>query len=210
MDGSPDTTESSPQMTDSRDSSGFRRRLRARISAGLILVLPIWATVLVVSFVFRIMRDASLWLVEAFLLSPAGRPLLESWGISAEQLSTEGLDALPVLIAWAIGLAAVGLTIVLLYTLGTVTTNVVGKRVVSVGEMLVDRAPFIKVIYQSSKKVLETFTSESAKSFQQVVLVPFPSRESHTIGFVTNVGRNIEGEQLYSLFVPTVPNPTTG
>jgi uncharacterized membrane protein len=157
------------------------------------------------------MRDASLWLVEAFLFSEIGQPLLTSWEVSSEQLAEEGLDALPVLIAWGIGLVSVVLTIVLLYTVGGVTTNVVGKRVVRAGETLVDRLPFVKVIYQSSKQVLETFTTGSTRAFQRVVLVPFPTKESHTVGFVTHVGKDANtGESLYSLFVPTVPNPTTG
>ena len=203
-----------PRPTTHREVGGWaggRRDLRSRITAGLILVLPIWITVLVVSFVFRIMRDASLWLVEAFLFSPMGRPLLSSWGVSPEQVADQGVAALPTLLAWGIGLASVVLTIVLLYTLGAVTTNVVGKRIVRVGEMLVDRVPFIKVVYQSSKKVLETFTPENTRAFQRVVLVPFPTNESHTIGFVTHVSvAEGSGERLYSLFVPTVPNPTTG
>ncbi len=206
--------EAEPLPGSQREAGGWvgaQTGLRSRITAGLILVLPIWITVLVISFVFRIMRDASLWLVEAFLFSPAGRPLLLSWGVSPEQVLEEGLAALPTLVGWGIGLASVVLTIVLLYTLGAVTTNVLGKRIVHLVETLVDRVPFVKVVYQSSKKVLETFTSESTRAFQRVVLVPFPTKESHTIGFVTHVsGVSGSGDTLYSLFVPTVPNPTTG
>ena len=211
MSGVPQTTQSPIPPREKGAWAGIRKILRSRITAGLILVLPIWITILVVSFVFRMMRDASLWLVEAFLFSPIGRPLLSSWQVSSEQLAEEGLEALPVLLAWGIGLVSVVLTVVLLYALGVVTTNVVGKRIVRAGETLVDRVPFIKVVYQSSKKVLETFTAESTRAFQRVVLVPFPTKESHTVGFVTHICKDAgTGEELYSLFVPTVPNPTTG
>ncbi|MFH1265786.1 MAG: DUF502 domain-containing protein [Planctomycetota bacterium] len=211
MNDVPQTTESSTPPLEKPGWVGIRKGFRSRITAGLILVLPIWITVVVVSFVFRLMRDASLWLVEAFLFSPIGRPLLSSWGVSSEQLAEAGVKALPSLLAWGIGLLSVVLTIGLLYALGAVTTNVLGNRVVRAGETLVDRLPFIKVVYQSSKKVLETFTAESTRAFQRVVLVPFPTKDAHTVGFVTHVSKDARtGEELYSLFVPTVPNPTTG
>jgi uncharacterized membrane protein len=179
--------------------------------AGLVLVVPIWVTFIVVIFVFGLMRDASLWLVEAALLSPLGDPLMERWGLQSERFTDHGLEVLPLPFQWGIGAFAILLTISALYLLGTVTTNVVGKRIVALAETILDRVPFVKVIYQASKKVLETLTGEGAQGFQRVVLVPFPNKEMHSVGFITCVNKDERtGETLYTVFVATAPNPTTG
>ncbi len=186
-------------------------RVRSRIMAGLVLVLPIWITIVVVTIVFRIMRDASIWFVIAILLSPAGHPLLAGWGLGPEQLADEGVDALPVIVQWSLSALSVLLTIVALYLLGSVATNVVTTRVFQSTERVLERMPFVKTIYNASKKVLQAVTSERARPFRKVVLVPFPNKEAHSVGFVTRVGKDQRtGETLYTVFVATAPNPTTG
>jgi uncharacterized membrane protein len=179
--------------------------------AGLVLVVPIWFTYVVVTFVYRLMRDASLWLVEAVLISPLGEPILSSWGLPSERLAEQGLAALPLPMQWAIGLFSVILTVATLYLLGMVTTNVAGRRIVRLAEAVVERVPLVTVIYQASKKVLEMLTGEGARPFQRVVLVPFPNKDTQSVGFVTRVHKDQQtGEILYTVFVATAPNPTTG
>jgi len=190
---------------------GSPLRLRSRIMAGLVLVIPIWFTFVVVSFVFRLMRNASLWLVEAWLYSPFGESLVSHWGLTSEQLAAGGLESLPLPVQWSIGLVAVVLTITALYVLGAVATNVVGRRIIRLVESLVERVPLVTVVYHACKKVLETLTDEGTRPFQQVVLVPFPSQETQSVGFVTRCTRDHRtGEKLYTVFLATTPNPTTG
>jgi len=186
-------------------------RVRSRIVAGLVLVLPIWITVLVVTLVFRLMRDASIWFVLAILLSPLGHPLLDTWGLGPEQLADGGVETLPLIVQWSVSILSVMLTVVLLYLLGAVTTNVVAKRIFGFTESVLDRMPFVKTIYQASKKVMETLVGSGARPFRKVVLVPFPNQETHSVGFVTRITRDQRtGEKLYTVFVATAPNPTTG
>lgn len=198
--------------TDPRPSvlSG-KRRLRTRLTAGLILVIPIWVSVLLIGFVFGLMRDASLWIVEALLLSPWSASGLESVGISSSAVRSDGIEALPSAAQWILAVFSAFLTIALIYVLGLITTNIVGKRVVHGVEALVDRVPFVKTIYRASKQVLETFAGESTQSFQRVVSAPFPSPQARTVGFVTRITRDpVTGEEMCAVFIPTAPNPTTG
>ncbi len=186
-------------------------RARSRIVAGLVLVLPIWITVLVVTLVFRIMRDASIWFIVALLLSPLGQPLLTAWGLGPEQLADGGVAALPLPVQVSVSILSVLLTVVLLYLLGAVTTNVVGKRVFGFTERVLDRMPFVKTIYHASKKVMEALAGGGARPFRKVVLVPFPNQDTHSVGFVTRITQDQHtGERLYTVFVATAPNPTTG
>ncbi len=187
------------------------RRVRNRVTAGLVLVVPVWITFMLAAFVFRLLRDTSLWFIELWLLSPAGRPVLQSWGLSAEQVQAEGLETLPSVLQWALAAGAVFFTLLLLYLLGGVTANVVGRRIVHAIEALVDRVPLVKTVYRASQQVLATLAGDATRPFRQVALVPFPSDRVRSVGFVTREGRDpVTGEENYSVFVATTPNPTTG
>lgn len=157
------------------------------------------------------MRDASLWVVEGLLANGFAAPLLQRWGVTVQDLDAKGLEALPLGVQWGVGVFAVLLTIGLLYTVGLITSNIVGRRVVGAAEGLVDRLPLIKTVYRACKQVLEAFTGEQAKAFQRVCLVPFPSDRVRSVGFITAVARDrTTGEELCAVFHATTPNPTTG
>jgi uncharacterized membrane protein len=101
--------------------------------------------------------------------------------------------------------------ILLLIALGFVTANVVGQRFIRLGEAVVARVPFVKVIYVATKQVVGMVAGGGTRPFKQVVLVPFPTAEARSVGFVTKSLRDeISGERLFSVFVATAPNPTTG
>ena len=189
----------------------FKTRLKARLTAGLILIVPIWITLLLVGFIFRLTRDASLWALHGLLLSPWGTRLLQRWGIVEEGVVEGGLETLPLTVQWVVAALAVLMTLAMIYVLGGIASNMAGRRVIRLAEAVVDRLPFVKTVYHSSKQVLETFAAPSAGGFQRVVLVPFPSREAYSIGFVTRViGTADSPDQTLAVFVATTPNPTTG
>lgn len=190
---------------------GLKARLRNRLMAGLVLVVPIWITVLLVGFVFGIMRDASLWIIEGLLAGPWTARVLDGIGVAPHGVQADGLDALPVALRWALSGVSVLLTVVAIYVLGMVTTNLAGRRIVQAGETLVDRLPLVKTIYRASKQVLETFAGESGQTFQRVVSVPFPGPQVRTVGFITRITTDPRtGEESCAVFVATAPNPTTG
>ena len=66
--------------------------------------------------------------------------------------------------------AVFGLTL-----LGFLTANLVGRTVVELGEMVLDRMPIVRAIYRSLKQVFETLFSGKGSSFRRVGLVEFPA-----------------------------------
>lgn len=84
------------------------------------------------------------------------------------------------------------------------------------GDFLLHRIPFLNKIYKPVQDIVHTiFVRKSEKtSFSKVVLVPFPHRETLSIGMITNSG-DMEGADLeyrdqISVFVPGTPNPAMG
>ncbi len=50
----------------------------------------------------------------------------------------------------------------------------------------------------------------SKAAFREVVLVEFPTRGMQTVAFVTNEFLGPEGEKLFAIYVPTSPMPSSG
>lgn len=177
---------------------------RARVITGLITILPIYITVLVVQFVFRLLRDSSQWVVYG-ILEHDWRPWGLEWGGFTEgQLNTPAMQ-------WGLAIFSVLLTGFILYAVGVATANILGRRFLRAVELLIDRVPLAKSVYHASKQILESFASPTPSTFQRVVLVPFPSREVKSIAFVTSTSVDPNtGQELVSVFLATTPNPTTG
>ena len=82
-----------PKRRGSRLGATIKALVRTRITAGVIVVLPIYVTFLLIKWIFGVMRDSSLWVVEFFLRSQLGKPLLDAWKVpmrAAAESTTPG------------------------------------------------------------------------------------------------------------------------
>jgi len=204
--------EETRKQPHSRIGATIRRLVRARITAGLITILPILLTIWVVRLIFTSMRDASQWAVLAALETPWFQKYV--WKVSLEEgVHLDGEQFLgqhPVL-DWMIAIFSVAVTISILYVIGLFATNIVGRRLITAMEQLLDRVPLIKTVYRSLKQILASFTSDETQSFRRVALVPFPHEKLRCVGFITNTFKDsVTGEELCAVFIATTPNPTTG
>ena len=102
------------------------------------------------------------------------------------------------------------LTLLFIFILGILITNVLGKTIFSWGEKILDKLPFVNTIYNTIKQISSAFSSSTVKSFEQVVFIQYPRKGLWTMCFVTNQSKNENGESFYHVFVPTTPNPTSG
>jgi len=102
------------------------------------------------------------------------------------------------------------LTLLFIFLLGLIITNVLGKTLFSWGEKILDKLPIVNTIYNTIKQITSAFSGSTVKSFEQVVFIQYPRVGLWTMCFVTNQSENINGEPFYHVFVPTTPNPTSG
>lgn len=106
------------------------------------------------------------------------------------------------------------LALAILLTVGAITSNFLGKKLVVWNDAILHRIPVVRSIYSSVKKVSDTLFSENGNAFRKAVLVEWPRADVWTIGFVTgapggDVANHLLGDYL-SVYVPTTPNPTGG
>jgi uncharacterized membrane protein len=170
-------------MSKSRWSIGVRRYL----VAGVLVWLPILATVSVVSFMLQVM-DRTLLLLPARL-----------------QPQTFIGFALP-------GLGALFALAILLVT-GIMVTNLIGRRLVHWGEVILKRIPLVGSIYGGVKSFAESVFSQS-NAFRQVVMVEYPRKGLWSIGFLTNDSMPEvsakAGEPHVCVYVSMALNATSG
>ncbi len=104
------------------------------------------------------------------------------------------------------------LLLVVLYVLGFITSNVIGKRILGWVEQLTARIPLVKTTYQIGKQVSETFSLPERQVFQKAILVECVKPGIWTVGFVTGkvVDQVNGGEIFLKVYVPTPPNPASG
>ena len=103
-----------------------------------------------------------------------------------------------------------GIIILLIFLAGIIASNVIGKRIIVFGETLLNRVPLVRQVYGGIRQVLRSFVAPGETGFTQVVFVEFPRKGMRSIAFVTNKLYTKSGDQLFTIFIPTAPNPTTG
>ena len=117
---------------------------------------------------------------------------------------------------WSIPGTGLIIAFVTLTSLGFLTANLVGRKLVEAGERLLDRMPLIRSVYKGLKQVFETLFSGSGTSFRRVGLIEFPSPGMWSLVFLsqppgTQIAERLPGrEEHLSVFMPCTPNPTTG
>jgi uncharacterized membrane protein len=94
------------------------------------------------------------------------------------------------------------------YLTGLLATNVMGTQIIKWWDEVFSKIPFVKSIYTPSKQLTQMFKEGNA-SYRRAVLVEWPRKGVRAIGFVT-AELEREGEKLVVVYVPTMPNPTSG
>ena len=102
------------------------------------------------------------------------------------------------------------LTVVLIYILGFLVTNFLGRKIFNLGERIVKKVPIVNIIYTTLKQITDTFTKGSTDAFEGAVYIQYPRQGLWTMAFISGESKTKDGVPYYHLFVPTTPNPTSG
>ena len=159
------------------------KHLKGTFIAGLFVVIPVGITIFILKFLFNF--------TDGILSSYLDRLFSIFIG---QELHFPGLG----IITGA----------VVIYLAGLLATNVLGNQLLKLGDKLMASIPLVKSIYSSSKQLTKVF-KEGKSSYRRAVFVEWPRAGIRAVGFVTaEVVR--DGERLVVVYVPTMPNPTSG
>ena len=170
----------------------MRNYFKQIMIAGLLVIIPIGLTYIVMAFVINKLD---------LLVAP-----LVTWIIQELQLPLPDDFHLP-------GLGFI-LIVIFIFLIGLATANFFGKQLVRVWDNLIHRVPFVRGIYMTVKKVMDTVTKADMPSFDRLVLVNYPHEKSRMIGLIAcdGTGEVVEktGQDLVNVFLPLLPNVTLG
>jgi uncharacterized membrane protein len=171
---------------------------------GLVFLLPLALTIAIVMFIVNFLTTPFLGIVRGFL---EYFDLIETnvFFLSTQevQIGVSKIIILIFLFFFTVGLGALGRWVFVHYIL-------------NLWDYVLHRIPLFSSIYKTCQEVINTLFASTTNSFKQVVMVPFPSSETYSMGFVT--AENIQGlpdrgadaDARVAVFVPTTPNPTSG
>lgn len=172
--------------------SEIRHKLRNIFIAGLLTLLPLFVTFFMLSFLFKKIDNLSQPLVQRLLSQ------LPFWKYTSGYIPGLGIV----------------LTILIVFFTGLVVTNVMGSKLMALGERMLEKIPLVSSIYGASKQFLQAISLSSQDSFSKVVLVEYPRKGIYSVGFVTcdSMGepQRVTDEEMINIFIPTTPNPTSG
>ena len=154
------------------------------IFTGLLSILPIYATYWIVKQLFLLFS------------SPGAKLFYMTFGDNT-------FVYLPEIIGFL-------LTIASIYIVGRFVTNILGKRLLSELEKLVERIPIVSLVYKTVKQITDSLGSQNNNAFQKVVQLEYPRKGLWTLAMVTGESTDKQGDEYYHIFVPTTPNPTSG
>ncbi len=103
------------------------------------------------------------------------------------------------------------LVLIILYLLGIVAGNWIGRRLFALIENISTHIPLVKTIYHLGQQLGRAFNRPENQGLKRVVLVEQFRPGVWSIGFVTGTMNDRKaGETLLKVFIPTAPNPTAG
>ncbi len=106
------------------------------------------------------------------------------------------------------------ITIIAIFLIGLIATNVFGNRAIKFIETGFGRLPVIKPVYSAARQIIEAFSARRRSIFQSVVMLEYPRKGIYALAFVTVEGsdeiQHKTEADVITVFLPTTPNPTSG
>jgi uncharacterized membrane protein len=159
------------------------RHLRITFTKGLFVVIPLGITIFILKFLFN------------FVDGILGPHLATAYGYV-----THHPGYIP-----GLGMLSGALVI---YVAGLAAGNIMGKFFLHWADNILARIPVVKSVYSSSKQLTQVF-KEGRSAYSRAVFVEWPRQGVRAVGFVTAEVID-RGEPFIIVYVPTMPNPTSG
>ena len=163
------------------------RSLQRNILAGVITIGPLFVT----------------WLIFSFLLGALAKVGLPAIQLFAALFPGEWVNQ-----PWLQYLLGVLITLGVLYAVGRLTSQVIGRQALGLFEGSLERLPFVAKVYGSVRQLIDTMMAKNETTSQRVVLIDFPIAGQKSIGFLTRtMTDSTTGQLLAAVLLPNAINP---
>ena len=185
------------------------KSLKRYFIRGLAVLLPAAVTIWIFIWIYKLIQNTIGWLINKLIVLILTAILQPTDTTARQGIERFWLDGLGSLAGFIIAL-------VIVFILGIMLANVIGRRMWRSAEQLIGNLPMVRRVYPYVKQVSDFLLSqdEKTKFISRVVAFEYPRRGIWTVGFVTGRGMKYkDGEkqsELISILVPTAPSPLSG
>ncbi|MDJ0651808.1 MAG: DUF502 domain-containing protein [Simkaniaceae bacterium] len=169
---------------------------------GLVILLPLAVTIVIVVFIVNFLTKPFIGIVSGFL-KDFGMLNKGVFFLTQEQVVLYGSELLILMCLFLFTLL-----------LGVIARWFFFKAFLNLSDKILHRIPLVNKVYKTTQEIIKTIFVTDKSSFKQVVMVPFPKSGTYVMGLVSRESPKVcsekSGSELYSVLVPTTPNPTTG
>ncbi len=169
---------------------------------GLVILLPLAVTIAIVVFTVNFLTKPFFGIVSSFL---------QDFGIFSKGFFF--LSHQQVVLYGSKILILICLFVFTLF-LGMIARWFFFKSLLTLSDKVLHRIPLINTVYKTTQEIIKTIFVTDKSSFKQVVMVPFPKPGTYVMGLVSRESPKAcsdkAGSELFSVLIPTTPNPTTG
>ena len=164
----------------------IRGHFRARLTAGFLLFIPLALTYLILRYIWDFLYEALLPvfdLAEGKVTYPAGIYLQ---------------------------VAIVSILVMSLYILGWVARTVVGAQLINMVHRTIESIPVVRGFYRVIRQVTAMFADSNPLAEKPMVVLEYPRLGVLSLGIITSRFIMPEGEEYLTVYIPTIPIPTSG
>lgn len=169
---------------------------------GLVILLPLAVTIAIVLFIVNFLTTPFMGMVSSFLkeFDILNKGFLF---LSPDQVVKYGSKLLILFCLFLFTLL-----------LGLIARWFFFKTFLKLSDKILHRIPLINKVYKTTQEIINTIFVTDKTAFKQVVMVPFPKQGTYAMGLIAKESPKIcsdhAGGELFSVLIPTTPNPTTG
>jgi uncharacterized membrane protein len=198
-----------PAPRQRRSRRFFLRGLKTLLPTLITLTLIVW----VWNFLWENLGRHLIWVLQ-YVQFQLDEPDTRQWGKVYRYWNTpESAYTEP---AWWVPVVGVSLAVLMIYFVGLLVGNLIGRTFWRIGESLVIKIPVIRAIYPAAKQITDFLLREKSTQFQEsrVVACRPHANDIWSVGLVTGSGLKpldtIAGEELVTVFIPSSPTAFSG
>ncbi len=177
-------------MTTGNQSPSFFARckthIKAHLATGFLFFIPLVLTYLILRFIWGFLYDA----------------LLPVFDLAEGQVTYLAGIYLQITIIFIL--------VVSLYILGWIARTVVGAQAINYWHRAIESIPFVRGFYRVIRQVTDMFSDNNPLSEKPVVVLEYPRLGMLSLGVVTSRFIMPNGEEYLTVYIPTIPIPTSG
>jgi uncharacterized membrane protein len=204
-------SQAAQRPTRIRFGEDFRRFFLRGLAALMPTLITLWLLIKVWDFLWESLGRHLIWFISWVWLT------LVTWNVLPQRqpgyISWFWKSHVP---SWLVEPLGVVLAVLLVYIVGLLVGNLIGRTLWKLGENALFKIPLIRAIYPAVKQVTDFVLSEKKSQFtaSRVVAVEPHANGIWSIGLVTGPGVRAlgqpEGREMLTVFVPSSPTAFSG